>query len=363
MAERKKAELSAVDAELPTLAVLQEEVEAKIAAYALPQRNENCLVSLGKAVAFETAESETVNKINNGIAEDFASIEVNGWIQIDLGEALPLEEVYVLCYSADARYYHYKIYTSADGVDFTLLADKNDAVSDKVSGGNRFCANGVQARYVRIVGTLNSMSVSNPDNSDIHVKEMQVYTTAADYGAVDEARGKVPADLSIYTSETVQILNDALAAVTAGKNATEQATVDDYAKAINDALAALILKDADYSAVNTAKSKMPTDLSLYTDASANAVIAACNAVVTGKKITEQSVVDGYAAAIEAAIMALVPKQTEKNEEQAKEQIKEEADREEDTFSVPIIVSVSVCAVGAAGVVSFTILRKRGHLGK
>ncbi len=62
----------------------------------------------------------------------------------------------------------------------------------------------------------------------------------ADYTAVDEAIAKVPADLSIYTDESVKALNDAIEAVVEGKNITEQETVDGYAKAIEDAIAALV---------------------------------------------------------------------------------------------------------------------------
>lgn len=61
----------------------------------------------------------------------------------------------------------------------------------------------------------------------------------ADYTAVDEAIASIPADLSIYTEESVAALNAAKDAVVRGKNITEQAEVDAMAKAINDAVAAL----------------------------------------------------------------------------------------------------------------------------
>lgn len=62
---------------------------------------------------------------------------------------------------------------------------------------------------------------------------------SADYTAVDEAIASIPADLSVYTDESVAAVNEAVEAVVRGKNITEQETVDGYAKAINDAVSAL----------------------------------------------------------------------------------------------------------------------------
>ena len=65
----------------------------------------------------------------------------------------------------------------------------------------------------------------------------------ANYTKVNEAKGKVPSNLNIYTEKTVNALQDALAAVEEGKNITEQETVDGYAKAINEAINSLVIKD------------------------------------------------------------------------------------------------------------------------
>ncbi len=126
----------------------------------------------------------------------------------------------------------------------------------------------------------------------------------ADFTAVDEAISKVPEDLTIYTDETVKVLNDALEAVDRTKNITEQEIVDAYVQPIIDAIEALVLKPADYTAVDKAIAKVPTDLSKYTDATVKALKAAINAVDRTKNITEQAVVDGYAKAINDAISAL-----------------------------------------------------------
>ena len=64
----------------------------------------------------------------------------------------------------------------------------------------------------------------------------------ADYTAVDAALEKVPDDLSVYTDETVAAVTEAVESVDRTKNITDQVAVDGYAKAIEDAVAALKLK-------------------------------------------------------------------------------------------------------------------------
>ena len=64
----------------------------------------------------------------------------------------------------------------------------------------------------------------------------------ADYSAVYAALAKVPEDLSIYTEESAKAVTDAVDAVVYGKKASEQEEVDAMAKAIEDAVAALVLK-------------------------------------------------------------------------------------------------------------------------
>ena len=129
----------------------------------------------------------------------------------------------------------------------------------------------------------------------------------ADYTKVDEAKAKVPSDLSNYTEESVKALEDALNAVEADKNITEQTTVDAYAEAIEKALNSLTYKPADYTKVDEAKAKVPSDLSSYTEESVKALEDALNAVEADKNITEQSTVDAYADAINKAIEGLVKK--------------------------------------------------------
>ena len=93
---------------------------------------------------------------------------------------------------------------------------------------------------------------------------------------------------------------------------SEQATVNKMTEDLVAAKAALTLKDADYSAVDTAIGTIPSDLSVYTDDTAAAVVAARDAVIRGKKITEQDTVNGYATAINNAVAALQYKAADKS---------------------------------------------------
>ena len=131
----------------------------------------------------------------------------------------------------------------------------------------------------------------------------------ADYTAVNAAKEKAAGvDRSKYTDESLKALDDAVAAVVEGLKKSEQSRVDAMAAAINNAYAALVEKDADYTAVNAAKEKAAgVDRSKYTDESLKALDDAVAAVVEGLKKSEQSRVDAMAAAINNAYAALVEK--------------------------------------------------------
>ena len=125
----------------------------------------------------------------------------------------------------------------------------------------------------------------------------------ADYSAVETAMAAIPTDLTVYTDESVAALNAAVDGVVRGKAFVSQANVDAMAQAIEDAIAALQYKDADYTKVDEAIAKANAlNKDNYKDFSA--VDAAVNAVTRGKNITEQTEVDAMAQAIEDAITAL-----------------------------------------------------------
>ena len=98
-------------------------------------------------------------------------------------------------------------------------------------------------------------------------------------------------------------METAVNAVVRGKKITEQSEVDTMAQTIEDAMAALQYKDADYTKVDAAIAKANAlKKDDYKDFSG--VDTAVKAVIRGKNITEQSEVDKMAKAIEDAIAAL-----------------------------------------------------------
>ena len=125
----------------------------------------------------------------------------------------------------------------------------------------------------------------------------------ADYSAVEAAMAAIPTDLTVYTDESVAALNTAVDGVVRGKALVSQANVNAMAQAIEDAIAALQYKDADYTKVDAAIAKANAlNKDNYKDFSG--VEAAVNAVVRDKNITEQTEVDAMAKAIEDAVAAL-----------------------------------------------------------
>ena len=128
----------------------------------------------------------------------------------------------------------------------------------------------------------------------------------ADYTKVDEAIANAKKiDANLYSNYS--IVEDTINAVDHAKSKQEQVTVDSYADAINKAISELKYKDADYTKVNEAKAKVPSDLSIYTDETVKTLKDTLALVEEGKNITEQTTVDGYADAINKAIEGLVKK--------------------------------------------------------
>lgn len=128
---------------------------------------------------------------------------------------------------------------------------------------------------------------------------------SADYSGVEEAVAKAEA-LNKDDYKDFSAVEKAVAAVIEGKNITEQAEVDAMARAIEDAVAALEYKTADYSRVDAAIEKAEVlnkdDYKNFT-----AVEEAIDGVVRGKNITQQAEVDVMAKAIEDALAALEEK--------------------------------------------------------
>ena len=135
-----------------------------------------------------------------------------------------------------------------------------------------------------------------------HTQTIAMTYLPADYTKVDEAIAKANA-LNKDNYKDFSAVETAVNAVVRDKNITDQSEVDAMANAIEDAIAALQYKDADYTKVDAALAKANAlKKDDYKDFSA--VETAVNAVARGKNITEQAEVDAMAKAIEDAIAAL-----------------------------------------------------------
>ena len=163
----------------------------------------------------------------------------------------------------------------------------------------------------------------------------------ADYSAVEAAMAAIPTDLTVYTDESVAALNTAVDGVVRGKAFVSQANVNAMAQAIEDAIAALQYKDADYTKVDAAIAKANAlNKDEYKDFTA--VEAAVNAVVRDKNITEQSEVDAMAKAIEDAIAAL-----EKKPASTKPGTSDKSPQTGDTSNLALWIALLFVSGGAA----------------
>ena len=136
-------------------------------------------------------------------------------------------------------------------------------------------------------------------------------SSAADYTEYNKAVDKANSlDRSLYVDLTA--LDTALSVDVSGKNITEQSIVDEQTQAILAAIDNLVYKSADYTEYNKAVDKANSlDRSLYVDLTA--LDTALSVDVSGKNITEQSIVDEQTQAILAAIGSLVYKSADYTE--------------------------------------------------
>ena len=128
----------------------------------------------------------------------------------------------------------------------------------------------------------------------------------ADYSNVYEVLGNIPADLSIYTDESVANLYSAVEALRGYRDLAQQSDVDKMTNDINDAVEALVYKSADYTELDKAeKAAKALNKDDYEDFSE--VEKALAAIDRTKNITEQADVDAMVKAINDAVANLVKK--------------------------------------------------------
>ena len=188
---------------------------------------------------------------------------------------------------------------------------KVDAAIAKVNALNKDNCKDFSGVEAAVNAVVRDKNVTEQTEVDAMVKAIEDAIAAlqyngANYTKVDAAIAKAKA-LNKDNYKDFSGVEAAVNAVVRGKNVTEQSEVDAMAKAIEDAINAIVYKDADYAKVDAAIAKANAlNKNYYKDFSG--VEAAVKAVVRGKNITAQSEVDKMAKTIEDAIAALEKKQ-------------------------------------------------------
>lgn len=257
-----------------------------------------------------------------------------------------------------------------------LIRENSGTVT--ISGGTVILDTGCAGNTVLKVQTLNlaegitGTGYTNVNGSDTYIQKddttpVKFVVNQADYSKVDEAIARV-STLNKDEYKNFSAVQAAIEAVVRGKSSAGQAEVDAMAKAIEDAIAALEYKDADYSKVDEAIARAGAlNKDEYKDFSA--VQAAMDAVVRGKNITGQAEVDAMAKAIEDAIAALERKPVNnepKTEPETESEPEDEMEDEPETGNeAPLtgdnsnpILWIEILFISAGAVISTILVSRR-----
>ena len=234
---------------------------------------------------------------------------------------------------------------------------KVDAAIAKANALNKDNYKDFSAVEAAVKAVVRDKNITEQSEVDAMAKSIEDAIAAlqykdADYTKVDAAIAKANA-LNKDNYKDFTGVEAAVNAVTRGKNLTEQSEVDVMAKAIEDAIAALQYKDADYTKVDAAIAKANAlNKNDYKDFSG--VEAAVKAVVRGKNITEQSEVDKMAKTIEDAIAAL-----EKKPASTKPGTSDKSPQTGDTSNLALWIALLFISGGAA-ICTTVVSRKKKY---
>ena len=263
----------------------------------------------------EEAEIDAKNTSADNIPAIFDVPVITDGYKLTYAKAVDSEETEIDLLSSGTQYFAlYKnvhfITKAVYPVSFVVTPDGLTNVVVKVNGQEVTGSVSLEAGTYPIEVTADnceaySGNITVTADAATHTQTISMTYLPADYSKVDAAIAKANA-LNKDDYKDFSGVEAAVNAVVRDKNITEQAEVDKMAKTIENAIAALQYKDADYSKVDEAIAKANAlKKNEYKDLSA--VENAVKAVVRGKNITEQAEVDKMAKTIENAIASLEKK--------------------------------------------------------
>lgn len=222
-------------------------------------------------------------------------------------------DITVYCYKDTTAYYYatenniqYVILECPDMTELDNLIEEYEALNrDKYFEESLVPLDEAVANIDMTITVITQEMVDNWASDIVKAKEQLKYLPA-DYSEIDIAKTRAELiDRSLYTAESLAVLDEAVAAVDETLDVSNQDLVDEYARDINDAIDSLEYLPANYDKVNAAIAETEKlDRILYSQATLEILDQSIAAVDYTLNITQQSIVDGFADRINSAISAL-----------------------------------------------------------
>ena len=230
------------------------------------------------------------------------------------GDALTdCDALEIYCYINTSAYYH----ATENDIPYVILEypdmSKLDALTDEYNKLDRdkYFEESLIPLDEAVAKVDMRITVITQDMVDEWIKEIltaknQLKYLPADYTEVYLAKLRAGfINRSLYTPESLSILDEAIAAVDETLDVSKQSMVAEYAKAINKAIDNLEYLLADYTAVSVAIAESEKlDRLLYSQATLAVLDQSISSVDYTLNITQQSIVDGFAGRIYSAIASL-----------------------------------------------------------
>lgn len=209
---------------------------------------------------------------------------------------------------------YYQLYSAMQIEKGNYTSESYNALQNEINDSVEALSNIWPSQQLTLTGTgfqkVPELNMISPDENTI-LKKLNAAVSSLELKGEKETLASVieqakEIDAKLYTDESFAVMKAALdvAEKTQSNDDAGVTAVSNAVQTLNEAINALVYKDADYSAVDAAIEKIPADLSAYTQSSVDAVNAAKDAVVRGKNITEQDSVDAMAKRITEAVSAL-----------------------------------------------------------